>query len=123
MKKLLLLCLVPMFLSCTSTNCLSRVKAISNWIAEPDHYDCKHPEKLVSSFASVCKNKANDMPQGFLGSVVCTLCLDIPLAKLNGIFEDAECNKLLVNKTAKETLINTCKILVPFSSNISSEEK
>lgn len=117
MKNVLALMLVSICLSCTSSNCLSRVQAISDWIAEPNHYDCKKPEKLVKAFSSVCKNtEESDVPKGFFGSLVCTLCLDIPLAKLNGIFEDAECSKLLVNKTAKETLINTCKILVPFSS-------
>lgn len=107
-----LLLLAP---SCKSPSCVEKVEALSSWIASPDHYDCKYPERLARSFAVVCKDK-NDNPEGFLGSLLCTVCLDIPLAKLNSIFENAECSKVLINKSAKEALISTCKMILPFSS-------
>lgn len=118
MRKLLIAIAVTIFLvSCKSPDCMSRVEAISYWIANPSHYDCSKPEKLISSFSVVCKDsKSSEDPSGFLGTVLCTVCLDIPLARLNSIFENAGCSKMLVNKAAKDTLISACKMIVPFSS-------
>lgn len=118
MKKLLIALLVTVFLlsSCKSPDCMSRVESLSYWIADSSHYDCSKPERLISSFSKVCRDsKDSEDPSGFLGTVLCTVCLDIPLAKLNGIFEDAGCSKMLVNKAAKDTLISACKMLIPFS--------
>ena len=119
MKKLLIAfgILTISILSCKSPTCMSRVEALSYWIADASHYDCTHPERLISSFSKVCRDSnESDNPAGFLGSVLCTVCLDIPLARLNGIFEDAGCSKVLINKSAKDTLISTCKMILPFAS-------
>ena len=121
MKKLLIAfgLITISVLSCKSPSCMSRVEALSYWIADASHYDCTHPERLISSFSKVCRDsKDSEDPSGFLGTVLCTVCLDIPLAKLNGIFEDAGCSKMLVNKAAKDTLISACKMLIPFSGTI-----
>lgn len=118
MKKLLIAfgILTISILSCKSPTCMSRVEALSYWIADASHYDCTHPERLISSFSKVCRDSEDsEDPSGFLGTVLCTVCLDIPLAKLNSIFEDAGCSKMLVNKAAKDTLISACKMLIPFS--------
>lgn len=119
MKKLLIALLLTLSLlsSCKSPDCMSRVEALSYWIADSSRYDCSKPERLIKSFSKVCRDSEDSQdPSGFLGTMLCTVCLDIPLARLNIIFEDAGCSKMLVNKTAKDTLISTCKILLPFSS-------
>lgn len=120
MKKLLIaleVAIISILFSCTSPTCMNRVEALSYWIADDSHYDCSHPERLISSFSAVCRNSSDSKdPTGFLGTVLCTICLDIPLARLNGIFEKAGCSKMLINKNAKDTLISACKKIVPFAS-------
>lgn len=118
MKKLLIaFWIITSILSCKSPTCVERVEALSYWIADSSHYDCKQPERLISSFSVVCRDsKDSDDPAGFLGTVLCTVCLDIPLSRLNSIFEDAECSKVLINKAAKDALISACKMVLPFNT-------
>lgn len=118
MKKLLIVFgIILALFSCKSPTCLHRVEALSYWIADSSHYDCKYPERLISSFSVVCRDSdSSEDPSGFLGTVLCTVCLDIPLAKLNSIFENAECSKVLINKGAKDALISACKMVLPFNS-------
>lgn len=120
-KQILLLGLVLAFIySCNTLSCYKRVDAIADWLSSEQNYNCSKPEKLKDTFHSLCWNNKEDVeqgnPEGLMGSVVCKLCLEYPISKLNGFFEEAGCKKQVINKTTRDVLINLCTSYLPFDA-------
>jgi hypothetical protein len=113
--------MVVLFLySCNTISCYKRVDTLADWLSSAEKYDCSKPEKLKSTFHSLCWGNKEDVgqknPEGLIGSTVCKLCLDYPISKLNGFFEEAGCKKKVVSKTTRDVLINLCSSYLPFEA-------
>ena len=121
MRNIFLVLLSIIFLvSCNTLACYKRVDSLVTWISAEDNYNCSNPDRLKDTFYSLCwqNNKKVDevLPTGIIGTVVCNLCLDYPISKLNNFFEEAGCKKKVVNKATRDMLINLCSSYMPFEN-------
>lgn len=120
-KQAIFIGMVMLFLySCNTLSCYKRVDVVADWLSSEQNLNCSKPEKLKATFHSLCWGNKEDVgqknPEGLMGSVVCKLCLDYPISKLNGFFEEAGCKKQIISKTTKDVLINLCTSYLPFKA-------
>lgn len=108
MKKVFLICFLLSLVSCQTNTCDKITSYLSDKVAES--YECSKPEVFYNYFQKLCPSKD---PSSIIGKLACRVSINYISDNINKFTDEAGCKKDFISDSVKESLIDTCSLLVP----------
>ena len=116
MKKVFLSCFILSILSCqilscqTSRTCDNLTQYLADKVASS--YECSKPEVFYNYLQKICPSKTKD-PGSIIGKLACRVSINYIADNINEFSQEADCKFNFISDSVKESLIESCSILIP----------